>query len=306
MGNNQRPVPEITKRDWELMNYLDRFRVLTVKQIAALSQRSHQVVRRRLRILINHDLVSVRHRAYGNKRGKPEHILSLSMKGFKAHTGSARLKSRWEAQSVDSYFVEHELLVNWSLIHLIQVERTIPQLSVHYLTRHFSTVDIGTPSETIFQIKLPKENGDLGFVPDSVFIISDSESKKSLLFFLEVDMGTETIASPKRGPKDIRQKILNYQYLFRSGRYKRYARYFNCRLNGFRLLFITYSTARLRALSRLVVSMPPSDFIWLTNRNRMFLSGLASNIWARGAQLEKQLQSILGKKVSKKAISSND
>jgi hypothetical protein len=48
------------------------------------------------------------------------------------------------------------------------------------------------------------------FMPDAVFAIADSEGGKACLFFLEVDCGTETIASPKRDVTDIRQKIVNY------------------------------------------------------------------------------------------------
>jgi hypothetical protein len=49
------------------------------------------------------------------------------------------------------------------------------------------------------------------FWPDAVFTIADSVGGKTCLFFLEVDCGTETIASPKRDMTDIRQKIVNYQ-----------------------------------------------------------------------------------------------
>lgn len=50
-------------------------------------------------------------------------------------------------------------------------------------------------------------------------------------------MGTESIASMDRNPKDIRQKILNYQTLFRTCSYKRFETIFNASLNGFRLRF---------------------------------------------------------------------
>ena len=52
-------------------------------------------------------------------------------------------------------------------------------------------------------------------IPDGVFTISHQE--KTLLFFLEVDMGTETLASTKQGTGDVRQKIINYQSLFYNG-----------------------------------------------------------------------------------------
>jgi len=38
--------------------------------------------------------------------------------------------------------------------------------------------------------------------PDGVFIITDKETEKTLLFFLEVDMGTETLVNTKLTPND--------------------------------------------------------------------------------------------------------
>ena len=107
-------------------------------------------------------------------------------------------------------------------------------------------------------------------------------------------MGTETIASQDRRPNDIRQKILNYQTLFRTDEYKRYEGLFDFRLNGFRLLFLVNSPARLISLCRLVREMPPSDFIWLTEQQQMFSHGLSARIWARGGRNEDLPQSILG------------
>ena len=122
--------------------------------------------------------------------------------------------------------------------------------------------------------------------------------KKTLLFYLEADMGTETLASTSRDPKDIRQKILNYQTLFRSRLYKRYEAVFKSKLNGFRLLFLVNSEPRLISLCRLIREMPPSDFIWLTDQGKMFSRGLAAKIWARGGRNEDPPQSILGPRLA--------
>ena len=141
------------------------------------------------------------------------------------------------------------------------------------------------------------------FIPDGVFSITNNaaEPKKTLLFFLEVDMGTETIASMDRNFKDVRQKIINYQALFHSGCYKRYERVFDIKLNGFRLLFLANTPVRFIALCRLAKAMPPSDFVWLTDQERMFSGGVSADIWARGGRHDEPLQSILGPKLSRKA-----
>lgn len=297
INNQKNTSAKIPEKDRKLLWCIDRFKVLTVSQLSALSQRSPQVIRRRLRALAKGGYTSTQQRAYGNKRGRPEDIILLSKLGLRLLHGGATgngkhpRSEKWAAPE----FIEHELLVNWFLIHLIQVERQISSLSVHYITQHFSTVDGGRPSDSIVRIQLPRNGDKLEFIPDAIFTVSDSVSNKTLLLFLEVDMGTETLASPTRGFKDVRQKIINYQGMFRVGRYKRYERYFQSRLNGFRLLFIAHSPPRLKALCKLTASMPPSGFIWLSDRNQLLSSGLIDEIWIRGGILGCKPSTILGK-----------
>lgn len=114
-------------------------------------------------------------------------------------------------------------------------------------------------------------------------------------------MGTETLASARRHSSDIREKIHMYQRIFGEERYKRYERYWKCRFNGFRLLFLTHDEARLGAMARLVLQMPPSDFIWLTNVGAMFECGATAPVWVRGGRLDQARQSILGELRSRNA-----
>jgi hypothetical protein len=41
--------------------------------------------------------------------------------------------------------------------------------------------------------------------------------------------------------------------------------------------------------------MQPSDFIWVTQKDRMFEDGISADIWARGGRLDTSPQSILGR-----------
>jgi hypothetical protein len=192
-------------------------------------------------------------------------------------------------------------LLNWFRIHLHQIEKAIPKLHVRYLSPSSSFSPRRNGGHFSFLERVPT-NGQtqqsIEFVPDGVFSITDEERQKSLLFFIEIDMGTESLAGPKRDPRDVRQEIINYQTYFRIGRYKRYEEIWECKLNGFRLLFLTHAGNRLAALCGLVQEMPPSDFIWLTDQERMVKHGLSANIWARGGRIEAPLQSILGEEMA--------
>ncbi len=132
------------------------------------------------------------------------------------------------------------------------------------------------------------------FTPDGVFGTCDSIEKYTCLSFLEVDCGTETLASPKRDMSDIRQKIINYQWYFESEGYKRYEEVFKCDLVGFRLLFLTNTYGRLVALCKLTCEMFPTNFVWLTECSRLFPEGVSAKIWAVGGDLHGPQGSILG------------
>ncbi len=149
------------------------------------------------------------------------------------------------------------------------------------------------------KIRTDDGRGDwVEFIPDGVFATTHEELRKTLLFFLEVDMGTEPLTRKRRSARNVRQKIINYRICFQSQRYKRYEKILKCQLRGFRVLFLTNHPTRLAALCRLVRDTPPSEFIWLTDHERMFAEGIWSPLWVRGGRDAEPLDSILGSKMS--------
>jgi hypothetical protein len=296
--------PNIASKDNELIYFLMKYRLLTVDQIALLSQRSNQVIRRRLRYLIEQGIVSSSKRIYGNRPGRPEDIIFLTNEGrrlFQAQNGIAPTEITENQKTVDQGSIDHQLFLNWTLIHLTQLENAISGLSVKWLTLNASNFHpeqqgLITIREKIMIETDPKKT--IEFIPDCVFSVTNLGLQKSLLFFLEVDMGTESIVSPNKEPNGIHQKIINYQTLFQSERYKRYEKAFNAKFKGFRLLFITNTESRHINICRLVREMRPSDFIWVTHQEKMFQQGLGDKIWARGGKNDEAPQSILGDKMA--------
>jgi hypothetical protein len=290
----------LKETDCEMLACIADHRILTVTQLAAIFQKSRHVIRRRLRDLEREGLVEVVGQEYGRGRGRPESSLGLTGQGvdiLRERGLIAQTVPNDRVVADNILWTDHQVLMNWFRIHLAQVERVLPRLSVKFLAHNSPCLPQGpdgpvsitacspVPGRGIQQIK---------FTPDAVFATRDSAESKTCLFFLEVDLGTETVASTRRDGTDIRQKIVNYQFYFRSLRYKRYEGVFNSSLRGFRLLFLTHSLGRLTALCKLVQEMRPSDFVWLTECSRLFPDGVSAEIWARGGNLHGHPQSILG------------
>jgi len=290
----------LKEEDCKSLVCLADHRMLTVTQFAAISQKSMPVVRRRLCDLEKAGLVEVIGHEHG--RGRPENSLGLTKQGVDILRDKGMIGRTVPYDRVvgDGLFgADHQMHLNWFRIHVAQIGKALPRLSVKFLAHNSPYLPQGPDGPVSITDCSPVPGRgiqEVKFTPDAVFATLDSaESKMCLLFFLEVDCGTETMASPRRDMTDIRQKIVNYQWYFRSSKYKRYESVFHCSLRGFRLLFLTNSPGRLTALCQLVQEMPPSDFVWLTECSRLFPDGVSAKIWARGGDLQGPGQSILGR-----------
>ncbi|MDY6839487.1 MAG: replication-relaxation family protein [Thermodesulfobacteriota bacterium] len=296
---------KLNKNDLRLLAAIAEHRILSAGQVAALFMKSKQVVRRRMRNLEKATFVQAHEPVLGHGPGRPERLFSLSGDGIDLLREHEILNPDVANDKVGAErlrCIDHELLCTWFRIHLEHIQHVFPRLSVQFLSPNspflqrdqddrpfvFEQVPIGSDRER-----------QIGFTPDGVFSITDREQQKALLFFLEVDMGTESVASPKRAPRDVRQKIINYQAYFRSSLHKRYEKTWDCKFSGFRLLFVTNSNARMTLLCRLALKMPPSDFVWVTEQGRMFAHGLSAEIWARGGRYQSPLESILGRQMAR-------
>ena len=291
---------KMTKGDYDLLFSIAEFRLLTPRQLAAITQRNSISVRRRISVFEHESLIQTMTHVSRRNPGRPERLISLKEKGvellqYRGFLEKSTPKEKIYAHGI--HHLDHQILVNWFRVHLGFIESKIPRLSMKFLSPTSPFLGSDTHGNPFVYDRIPSDHDSgkfIGIIPDGVFSITDSEQSKTLLFFLEVDMGTESIAGARPVSNDVRQKILNYQGYFQCARYKRYEEEWECKLNGFRLLVLVNTNARLVALCRLVKEMPPSDFIWLTDQEQMFKHGVGAKIWFHGGKDEIPPQSILG------------
>ena len=191
---------------------------------------------------------------------------------------------------------------NWFAVHLGQIRKVLPRLRSQFLSPaspFIANGEAGAPA--LYDTVEDAEGTTVRFTPDGVFSITDDEQEKTLLFFLEADMGTEPLIAAPGTDGDVRTKIANYQAYFRQQKYKRYERTWDCKLNGFRLLFLANTETRVIPLCRLLREMPPTDFVWVTSQDRMLSNGLADTIWVRGGHTDRPAESILGKTTARRS-----
>ncbi len=285
--------------DREILASVAEYRVLSVRHTAALLRRNTQALRRRLHQLEEQGMIRMESRSFASRRGRPEQLLSIGRTGIDVLKAEKILNPDFPDSQVtieDLHCLEHHLLVNDLRMQLLRVQEIIPTLKTRFLSPISPLLPRTSNDLPLVRERFRAEgapDGWVQFIPDGVLSVTDTKADKTVLFFLEADMGTETLVSAQHAAKAVRQKIINYQACFQNEHYRRYERIWNCRLRGFRLLFLTNSSQRMAALCRLVRDMRPSDFVWLTDRKSMTERGIWADIWARGGRFDIPLHSIL-------------
>ena len=290
----------VAKKDMEVLKSLARHRLLSIPQMAALHFSSLQMARRKRKELEGQGLVKMIRRGYGRSGGRPELLVALTQAGIERLQEKGILQHSVKSEKIlipDSFPIEHQLLLNWVCIHVSHQRSLTNDLKTDFLV----------PTSTLFNppgYSLPhllgkvslgnREGRQLSFVPDCVFFIRSIKQKRALLFFVEVDMSTETISHVEDSQRDFRSKLFSYQAYFRTEGYKKYEEYWESKFNGFRLLIVTNTPSRAKALSRLVAETPPSDFMWITDDDSLLAHGISDKIWIRGGLGERPLESIVG------------
>lgn len=191
----------------------------------------------------------------------------------------------------------HKFLLNLSRLYLLHAERQVPGLSVRFHVVD-SPMGIGSDGTGRGRIGIRSEDPageEWVLYPDAVIAVTDCGDRKTLLFFLEVDMGTEPVVRKRQTGADIAGKIQRYQDYFRSCSYKEYEAILKTNLNGFRVLFLANTAVRQSELCRAIRAMPPSQFIWTASFDDMRVRGMSGAIWVKGGKPEDGPHSILGR-----------
>ena len=296
---------QFQQKDVETLAALAHFRLATADQMAYVrGAATRQTMRRSLKRLEDRHLIGSKTRNVGRGRGRPEKLFFLEDIGLGVLKSRGVVPSKAELSQVSGERIhcqDHQLLINWLEIHLHNLSVSLSRLQVD--TMSAGLPHSFRPSQTDGATKPSVRASFAGLrkahtVPDLVCRIGDSEQAKDLLFFIEVDMGSEPAASPKRAPNDFRQKIECYREYFRSGAYKQFGSVWDCEFHGFRLLVLSNTHSGASRLGRLIQEMRPSEFVWLTHETLLTDDGAGADIWSRGGRTDRPAESILGPMLS--------
>jgi hypothetical protein len=194
--------------------------------------------------------------------------------------------------------LEHQIMQNWFRLHLVNANRQNKVLFEDIPTNS-SLYWQGSNYKNLYYDCQPfttAKGKKIKVIPDIVTRSFDRKSGKSLLFFVEIDRGTENLMSPDRKYQhDISGKIINYMYYWAGDVYKRYEQVWKCEFNGFRVLFVANNTKNCARLCDIISNLGDrTNFVWVTDIESLFRFGVGGQIWYPGGQRDISTESILG------------
>lgn len=296
----------LDRRDLQFLGMVADYRVMTFEQVAARQKRDSKNTQRRVSQLTGAKLIAKTDRKGHSGPGRRAKLISVAPAGFPVLRDAGALRSDAEEPDVTLAGlpqVEHQLLLNWVRIHWLELEDLHPPLRAQFIPHSSPAVHLGATCAEGEARPVPvfiRLNEREAFTPDAVAIIADIERRKTVLFFVEVDMGTEPFDAPKKRPT-ILQKIQRYQRYFQTEQYREFEPVWDCALRGFRVLFVTSSKSRSALLGKHFAHIRPREFFWITDEEQLLGRGIGSFIWARGGQQDRPLASILGSRATDKA-----
>jgi hypothetical protein len=216
----------LTPRDAEILRLVARYRFLRSLHLSSLLGGSRQQLLRRLQMLFHHGYLErpvsqIDYFLYG---GSHAMVYGLGNRGaaYLHRTGALPAhRPDWSIRnySIRRLFLDHALMVSDILVALEIACRT--STNVQFLNiSDFPMPDIKAVKCNPRQWTVHTPTfGEVGVVPDAVFVLRPSGGKE-ILCFLEADRGTMPVASQDRQRSSLARKFAAYSATRRNGLFR--------------------------------------------------------------------------------------
>ena len=278
--------------DQQIVETVANHWILSIRQITSLFFKSTAVARRRLLRTSSLRLTQLFDGPLTGRHGRPERLVAL---GDRAADHTNLPSEILAALRKPPSLLPHQLLENWFRVMLHQLDQEFTNLTASYTTT--SLPSVSSCSRSTRKTSMPERNP--GLIPDGHFTLTSRPLKKSLLFFLEVDLSSEPLASS--APNSISRKVQNYRRMLAQKEFGEHPTEAPYPYKGFRVLILTDTLQRSTQAARLIAQMGPSDFVWVTDEESLLSKGLHERIWIRGGRINDRRESIIGSQLHEKA-----
>ena len=263
------PPIRLTERDKDIIMALHKYRFLTTDHLQTLTDtKSRWGMNARLRLLYDHKYIDrpKAQVAIFSHADKRPIVYALGHKGASVLSTRYNIpmppKVHWTEKNrrVREKHIEHTLGIS---DFMVGIERMCQQSDRLELIDQKAVVN-RAPTQTRkskypfrwkTKIRHSGKQHEISIVPDYVFGIRNIESDQEKFYFVEIDRGTMPVTRRDISQTSFMRKVLSYADTFEHGLAK--SRF---DMNGFQVLTVTNSEARIKAIQSVIADMPEKPF----------------------------------------------
>ena len=141
-----------------------------------------------------------------------------------------------------------------------------------------------------------REKKEQRFIPDAVMCLEKRATRKRILLFIELGLGSEKLVTRRTGSYSVIRKLEVYKEHLRQEGYKKYNDRFDHEFMGFRVLVIMSNQQRTQRLRKELTLKGIKKFVWFTQKSEIKAETILNEIWTVSDVNDRKKYSILGEK----------
>ena len=190
-------MTKLTQKDIVILKAIAEHRLLQIDQLANLNCTGRRGAQKKVVALHKAGYLDLISRSLGKGKGRPENLCSLSEKGVDVLRNLELIDPTIPYNRINGQEIRnknHDLLVNWFRLHVLQLQRNIPDLSTDFISSTTPFLPLRPNGLPTISESITIQGQEQNFIPDAVFSIYSKEQGKRLLFFLQVDMSLQLLS----------------------------------------------------------------------------------------------------------------
>ena len=138
-----------------------------------------------------------------------------------------------------------------------------------------------------------REKTEQRFIPDGVMCLEKRATRKRILLFIELDLGSEKLVARRTGSYSVVSKLEVYKEYLRQEGYRKYNDRFDHEFKGFRVLVIMSNQQRAQRLRKELTLIGIRRFVWLARKLKISDETILKEIWTVSDVNDEKRYSIL-------------
>ena len=278
---------KLTQRDLKVIELVEDYHLLTTSQIQKLLYPSMQKAQTRLYRIWKSGLVKrFPYPVLLREGGRGEYIYHINRKPKMSMTG-----------------VLHTIELNDIRIAFDVACRESEHIEmIEFIPEYKGIVGSDGMMRRIVEDRVRIQGGqktEQRFIPDAAICLEKRATRKRILLFIELDLGSEKLVTRRAGSYSVVRKLEVYKEYLKQEGYKKHRDKFDHEFMGFRVLVIMSNQQRTERLRKELTLKGIKKFVWFTQKSEITTETILKEIWTMSDVNDEKKYSIIRGKEQK-------